>query len=244
MTVQKKPTLANRPEILLVEDDPQIRRFLRVMLNAEEYRLHEASTGEDGLAQAAARTPDLILLDLGLPGIDGIDVIKKARAWTQIPILIISARNQEREKVDALDAGADDYITKPFAPAEVSARIRAALRRAAVIDKNDSSSAIVFGNVSVNLVARRVVVDGNEVHLTPNEYKLLQTLIKHAGKVLTQRQLLKEVWGPEHVQEREYLRVFMSQLRQKLESDPAHPKHLITEPGVGYRLIISDTGKP
>jgi two-component system KDP operon response regulator KdpE len=233
----KKTALATRSEILLIEDDPQIRKFLRAMLTAEEYRLHESSSGEDGLAQAAARNPDVVLLDLGLPDRDGIEVIKKIRTWSQVPILVISARTQEREKIEALDAGADDYVTKPFAPGEVSARIRATLRRAASFDKNDPSTTIEFGDVSVNLGARRVFVRGSEVHLTPNEYKLLQVLLRHAGKVITQRQLLNEVWGPEHLEEREYLRVFMSQLRHKLEADPAHPKHLITEPGVGYRLL-------
>jgi len=234
----KKSSLAKRPEILLIEDDPQIRKFLRAMLTAEDYRLHEASSGEDGLAQSAARNPDLILLDLGLPDRDGIDVIKKIRTWRQTPILVISARTQEREKIEALDAGADDYVTKPFAPGEVSARIRATLRRAAVLGRNEASETISFGNISVNLVARQVFVGGSEVHLTPNEYKLFQVLLKYSGKVLTQRQLLNEVWGPEHLEEREYLRVFMSQLRHKLEADPARPKHLITEPGVGYRLLI------
>jgi two-component system KDP operon response regulator KdpE len=233
----KRAALAKRPEILLIEDDPQIRKFLRVMLTAEDYRFHESSSGEEGLAQAAARTPDVVLLDLGLPDTDGIDIIKKIRTWSQMPILVISARTQEREKIEALDAGADDYVSKPFAPGEVSARIRAALRRAASADKNDPSLTVEFGDVSVNLGARRVFVRGAEVHLTPNEYKLLQVLLKHSGKVITQRQLLNEVWGPEHLEEREYLRVFMSQLRHKLEADPAHPKYLITEPGVGYRLL-------
>jgi len=234
----KKPPLAKRPEILLIEDDPQIRKFLRAMLIAEDYRLHEAIAGEDGLAQAAARNPDLILLDLGLPDKDGIEIIREIRKWSQLPILVISARGQERDKIEALDAGADDYVTKPFAPGEVSARIRATLRRAAVLDKNEPSEAISFGDIRVNLIARRVLVRGLEIHLTPNEFKLLQVLLKHKGKVLTQRQLLNEVWGPEHLDEREYLRVFMSQLRHKLEADPAHPKYLITEPGVGYRLLI------
>ena len=237
MSDSKKGPLAKRPEILLIEDDPQIRRFLRAMLTAEDYRLYEAASGEDGQAQAAARTPDVVLLDLGLPDKDGVDVIRAIRNWSQMPILVISARTQEREKIEALDAGADDYITKPFAPGEVSARIRASLRRAASLDRNDPTQSVSFGDVTINLVARRVFVGGAEVHLTPNEYKLLQVLLRHAGKVITQRQLLKEVWGPEHLEEREYLRVFMSQLRHKLEADPAHPKHLITEPGVGYRLL-------
>ena len=237
MTDTKKGPLATRAEILLIEDDPQIRKFLRAMLTAEDYRYHEAAAGQEGLAQAAARNPDLILLDLGLPDTDGIDVIREIRKWSQTPILIISARGQERDKIEALDAGADDYVSKPFAPGEVSARIRATLRRASILDTSNRADNVNFGNVSINAAARRVFVGGSEVHLTPNEYKLLQVLLRHAGKVLTQRQLLNEVWGPEHLDEREYLRVFMSQLRRKLEADPAHPKHLITEPGVGYRLL-------
>ena len=233
----EKPSLARRPEILLIEDDPQIRKFLRAMLIAEDYRLHESLTGNDGLAQSATRKPDLLLLDLGLPDRDGIGIIREIRKWSQMPILVISARDQERDKIEALDAGADDYVTKPFAPGEVSARIRATLRRASVLDNDQAADAVTFGKIRVSLSARQVTVDGVDVHLTPNEFKLLQVLLKHSGRVMTQRQLLSEVWGPEHLDEREYLRVFMSQLRRKLEADPAHPRHLITEPGVGYRLI-------
>jgi two-component system, OmpR family, KDP operon response regulator KdpE len=233
----KKDHLAKRPEILLIEDDPQIRRFLKAMLTAENYRFHEAVIAGDGIAQAAARHPDLILLDLGLPDKDGIDVIRDIRQWSHIPIVVLSARGQERDKIRALDAGADDYVSKPFAPGELSARIRASLRRSAVLDIDDTAQTVDFGNISVNLAARRVMVGGFEAHLTPNEYKLLQVLLHHAGKVVTQRQLLKEVWGPEHLDEPQYLRVFMGQLRRKLEVDPAHPKHFITEPGIGYRLL-------
>jgi two-component system KDP operon response regulator KdpE len=234
----KKGSLASRPEILLIEDDPQIRKFLRAILIAEDYRLFEAATGNEGLAQAASRNPDLILLDLGLPDKDGIEVIGEIRRWSQVPILILSARDRERDKIDALDSGADDYVTKPFVPGEVLARIRASLRRAAVLDKDEPSSTVRFGNISVNLSARRVLVDGSEVHLTPNEFKVLQVLIRHAGQVVTHRQLLNQVWGPEHLGEAQYLRVFVGQLRRKLEADPAHPQHLITEPGVGYRLLV------
>lgn len=237
MTERRKSPLAARHEVLLIEDDPQIRKFLRAMLVAEDYRLYEAATGEEGLAQASARTPDLILLDLGLPDKDGIEIIREIRKWSQMPILIISARDQERDKIEALDAGADDYVSKPFAPGEVLARIRASLRRAAVLDKDETSDVVSFGNISVDLEARRVVAGGSEVHLTPNEYKLLQVLLRHAGKVVTQRQLLNEVWGPQHLDEPQYLRVFMGQLRRKLEADPAHPRHFITESGVGYRLL-------
>jgi two-component system KDP operon response regulator KdpE len=234
----RKAALATRPEILLVEDDSQIRRFIKAMLTAEDYRLHEAISGEEGIAQASSRNPDLILLDLGLPDRDGLDVIREIRQWSHIPILVISARGQEQDKIKALDAGADDYVSKPFAPGEVSARIRASLRRAAVLDKNEAGETVEFGNISVNLAARRVLVGSSEVHLTPNEYKLLQVLLHHAGRVVTQRQLLKQVWGPEHVNEPQYLRVFMGQLRRKLEADPAHPTHFITEPGIGYRLLL------
>jgi two-component system, OmpR family, KDP operon response regulator KdpE len=238
VTDARRPPLVKRPEILLIEDDPQIRKFLRAMLTSEDYRFYESASGRDGVAQSAARHPDLILLDLGLPDRDGIDIIREIRGWSRMPILVISARDRERDKVEALDAGADDYISKPFAPGEVSARIRAALRRAAVLDKDLVAETVAFGDVTIDVGARRVLRAGAEVHLTPNEYKLLQVLIRNAGKVLTQRHLLVEVWGPEHLEERAYLRVFMSQLRRKLEADPAHPKHLITEPGVGYRLIL------
>jgi two-component system KDP operon response regulator KdpE len=237
VTDRAKPALAERPEILLIEDDPQIRKFLRAMLTAEDYRFREAINASEGLAQAASRKPDLVLLDLGLPDKDGVDVIREVRAWSQVPILIISARDREKDKIEALDAGADDYVMKPFAPGEVLARIRAALRRSTVLAKDMASSPLVFGSIAVDLAARQVFVNGSEVHLTPNEYKLLQVLVRHAGRVVTQRQLLNEVWGPEHLDQAQYLRVFMAQLRQKLEADPGHPKHFITETGVGYRLL-------
>lgn len=227
----------NAPEILIIEDDPQIRRFLRATFTAEQYRFHEALTAEEGIAQAAARQPDLIVLDLGLPDRDGLEVIHKVREWSQIPIVVLSARGQEKDKIQALDSGADDYVSKPFAVGELLARIRAALRRAATI--SDSAAGAVFraGRIEVDLEKRIVRVAGREVHLTPIEYKLLQTLIRHAGKVITQRQLLSEVWGPQHTEEAQYLRVYMAQLRRKLEIDPARPKHLLTESGVGYRLL-------
>ena len=223
-----------KPLILLVEDDPQIRRFLRAALDAEGYRLQEAVTAEEGSAQAAARQPDLILLDLGLPDRDGLDVIRSVREWGTIPILVLSARGQEKDKIAALDLGADDYVAKPFAVGELLAQIRAALRRSAAA----AVGALVrFGAVEVDLEKRVVRVDAQEIHLTPNEYKLLQVLIQHAGKVLTQRQLLNEVWGPQHTEQAQYLRVYVAQLRRKLERNPARPKHLQTEPGVGYRLV-------
>jgi two-component system KDP operon response regulator KdpE len=227
----------NAPEILIVEDDPQIRRFLRATFTAEEYRFHEALTAEEGMAQAAARQPDLIVLDLGLPDRDGLEVIRKVREWTQTPIIVLSARGQEKDKIQALDSGADDFVSKPFAVGELLARIRAALRRAATISESGAGALFRAGRVEVDLERRVVRVEGNEVHLTPIEYKLLQTLIRHAGKVVTQRQLLNEVWGPQHIEQAQYLRVYMAQLRRKLEADPARPKHLLTEPGVGYRLV-------
>jgi two-component system KDP operon response regulator KdpE len=222
----------------LIEDDPQIRKFLRAALNAADYRLYEAATGEDGLAQAAARRPDLVLLDLGLPDKDGVEVLKQIRKWSQMPVVVLSARDREKDKIEALDAGADDYVSKPFAAGELLARIRASLRRAARVDKDNVSGVVTFGNITVNLGSRRVFTGEEEVHLTPNEYKLLQVLVRHAGKVVTHCQLLNEVWGPQHIEEAQYLRVYMAQLRRKLEPDPGRPKHFITEAGIGDRLLI------
>ncbi len=229
-----------KPFILIVEDDPQIRRFLRATLGAEGYRFQEAVTAEEALTLAAAHHPDLILLDLGLPDRDGLDVIKQVRQWSQAPILVLSARGQENDKIAALDLGADDYVAKPFAVGELLARIRAALRRSSAMVGDLPGTVFQFGHVEVDLDKRVVKVEGKEVHLTPNEYKMLQVLIKHAGKVLTQRQLLNEVWGPNSTEQAQYLRVYIAQLRRKLERDPARPKHLQTEPGVGYRLVTGD----
>jgi two-component system KDP operon response regulator KdpE len=223
-----------KPLILVIEDDAQIRRFLRAALDAEGYRLQESVTAVEGLAQAQSRQPDLILLDLGLPDRDGLEVIRSVREWGTIPILVLSARGQEKDKITALDLGADDYVAKPFAVGELLARIRAALRRSTAAA---AGTVVRFGAVEVDLDKRVVRVDAQDVHLTPNEYKLLQVLIQHAGKVLTQRQLLNEVWGPQHTEQAQYLRVYIAQLRRKLERNPARPKHLQTEPGVGYRLI-------
>jgi two-component system KDP operon response regulator KdpE len=225
-----------KPYILIVEDDPQIRCFLRATLTADGYLYHEALTAEDGIAQADARRPDLILLDLGLPDDDGLEVIRRVRQSSQMPIVVLSARGQESDKISALDLGADDYVAKPFGVGELLARIRAALRRSAPI--TEAGAVRCFGRVEIDLDRRLVKVDGEEVHLTPNEYKLLQVLIKYPGKVLTQRQLLNEVWGPNHLDQAQYLRVYIAQLRRKLECDPARPKHLQTEPGIGYRLIV------
>jgi two-component system KDP operon response regulator KdpE len=221
--------------LLLIEDEPEIRRFLRTTLPAHGFRLHEAVTGKDGLTEAKARNPDLILLDLGLPDLEGNEVIRQIREWTATPIIVLSARDQEQAKVAALDLGADDYITKPFGVNELLARVRTALRHVARTD-DSGESVFLLDNLKVDLGRRQVFVSGKEVHLTPIEYKLLTTLIRYGGKVLTHRQLLKEVWGPLHVDEGHYLRVYMRQLRNKLERNPAQPRYLVTELGVGYRL--------
>jgi two-component system KDP operon response regulator KdpE len=222
--------------ILLVEDELPIRRFLRTSLSGEDYRLVEAETGQQALRLAAQQPPDLVILDLGLPDIDGQEVLRKLREWLQAPIIILSARDQENQKVTALDNGADDYLTKPFSTAELLARMRVALRHTARSGSEGDSAGFAVGELRVDLAARRVFVKEKEIHLTPLEYKLLTTLIRHAGKVLTQRHLLKEVWGPHHLQETHYLRVFMASLRRKIEDDPAEPRYLLTEQGVGYRL--------
>ncbi|HMS84126.1 MAG TPA: response regulator [Nitrospira sp.] len=227
--------MSQEAAILLIEDEPEIRRFLRTTLPAHGFRLYEAMTGKDGLAEAKARNPDLILLDLGLPDLEGNEVIRRIREWTTTPIIVLSARDQEHAKVAALDLGADDYVTKPFGVQELLARVRTALRHAAQ-SADTPDSVFVLGDLKVDLGRRQVFVSGKEVHLTPIEYRLLTTLIRYAGKVLTHRQLLKEVWGPLHVGEGHYLRVYMRQLRNKLEKTPAHPRYLVTELGVGYRL--------
>lgn len=228
--------VSQEPLVLLIEDEPEIRRFLHTSLPVEGYRLIESITGQDGLTQAAARNPDLILLDLGLPDIDGLDVIKQLRTWTSVPILIISARDQEQMKVDALDEGADDYVTKPFGIPELLARMRAAFRHMIHLSQDIPDAVFSVGGLRVDLNRRHVFVDERGVHLTSTEYKLLTMLIRHAGKVVTHRQLLKEVWGPLHVDEHHYVRVYMRQLRNKLEPNPAQPRYLLTELGVGYRL--------
>jgi len=227
---------AQDPIVLLIEDEPEIRRFLRTTLPQRGYRLFEAATGEDGLAQATARNPDLVLLDLGLPDMDGLDIIRKLREWATAPIIVLSARDQEQVKIAALDLGADDYVTKPFGVNELLARMRAALRQAARLSAESPEPVFALGGLRVDLACRQVFVSEREIHLTPIEYKLLTTLVRYAGKVVTHRQLLKEVWGPLHVEEHQYLRVYMRQLRNKLEPSPAHPRYLLTELGVGYRL--------
>ncbi len=223
------------PRILIIEDEQEIRRFLRVSLGSHGYRLTESDTGREGVMQAATQQPDLIILDLGLPDIDGMEVIRQVRDWSPMPIIILSARGQEHEKVQALDAGADDYITKPFSVGELVARIRVALRHASQ-GTEAGEPVFTLDGLRVDLARRQVFVEQEEIHLTPIEYRLLTTMIRYAGRVITHRQLLKEVWGPDSVFETHYLRVYMAQLRRKIESDPARPRFLLTEPGVGYRL--------
>ena len=222
--------------VLLIEDDPQIRRFLRAALPAHGYRLLEAENGGDGLTQASTRTPDVVLLDLGLPDLDGLEVTRRIREWSSVPIVVLSARGLERDKVAALDAGADDYLTKPFGVEELLARLRVALRHASRVAGAAPGAVFRTGELEVDLAARLVSVAGREVHLTPTEFKLLALLVRHAGKVVTQRQLLTEVWGPGAAGNAHYLRVQMHGLRHKLEAEPARPRYLLTEPGVGYRL--------
>jgi len=223
------------PTILVIEDEAPIRRFLRASLEIQNFRLREASTGARGLSLAAAQPPpDIILLDLGLPDMEGLEVLRHLREWTSVPIIILSARGQEQDKIRGLDAGADDYLTKPFSVAELSARLRVALRHVARSLGEGGMSLFQAGGLRVDLVNRHVYVEDREIHLTPIQYKLLTVLVRHAGKVVTQKHLLSEVWGPEG--EPNYVRIYVHQLRHKLEADPVRPRYLQTEPGVGYRL--------
>ncbi|MDX2192043.1 MAG: response regulator [Gemmatimonadales bacterium] len=225
------------PLVLLVEDELAMRRFLRTALEAEGYGCVEATTAREGLAHAAGHNPALVLLDLGLPDADGLDVTRRLREWSQVPVIVLSARGHEGDKVAALDAGADDYLTKPFGTGELLARVRVALRHAARAKGEPEAAEFRNGMLRVDRLRRQVFVDDREVRLTPTEYTLLGVLCRHAGKVLTHRQLLKEVWGPGRVTQTHQLRVYMAQLRQKLERDPARPALLRTEPGVGYRMV-------
>ncbi len=228
-----------QPVALIVEDEPSIRRFVRMALEAEGWQVHETETVRQGLVDAGTRRPDLIILDLGLPDDDGLNYLRDLRAWSGVPVIVLSARTHEAEKIAALDAGADDFLSKPFGIGELMARVRVALRRSQSAAKQDEPAQALFrfGAVEVDLPARRVLRDGVAVHLTPIEYRLLTHLIANAGKVLTHRQLLKAVWGPSHVDDNHYLRVYMGNLRQKLEAVPAAPRHLLTETAVGYRLM-------
>lgn len=225
------------PRILVVEDEQPIRRFLSISLESQNFRVTEVTTAAKGLQSVLAEPPDAILLDLGLPDGDGLDLLRKIREWSRVPVIVLSARGHEADKVTALDAGADDYLTKPFGIGELTARIRVALRHAASHGSTEPAPVFQVGGLKIDLTRRQVFVDDAEVHLTPTEYRLLVVLSKNAGKVVTHRQLLKEVWGPDSVYEHQYLRVFVGQLRQKIEADPARPRYLKTETGVGYRLL-------
>jgi two-component system, OmpR family, KDP operon response regulator KdpE len=229
------PASTPAPQVLVIEDEAPIRAFLRAALTGHGYRVVEAASGADGLVHAATHVPDVVLLDLGLPDLDGLEVTRRLREWSAVPVLVLSARGQEADKVAALDAGADDYLTKPFGVPELLARLRVALRHAARTGREEASS-LEVGELHVDLAARRVTLAGADVRLTNLEYKLLVLLARHAGKVLTQRQILQEVWGPGSGGQAHTLRVFMSQLRHKLERDPAQPRYLLTEQGVGYRM--------
>jgi two-component system KDP operon response regulator KdpE len=224
------------PLILVIEDEPQMRRFLRGALRAHDYQVVEARTAREGLAQAAGRNPEVVLLDLGLPDLDGLEVARQIRRSGRTAIIVISARGQEHDKVSALDLGADDYLSKPFGISELLARIRVALRHSGVRPNGNNEEIFEAGEVRVDLLRRQVFLGNEEARLTPTEYKLLTTLIKHSGRVLTHRQLLEEVWGPNYGDQTHYVRVYMAQLRHKLERDPTRPRLLVTEPGIGYRL--------
>jgi len=224
--------------ILVVEDEPEIRQFLRSSLRAEGYRVVESPNGQRAAVDAGMHKPDLAIVDLGLPDFDGVEVIRRIREWSPMPIIVLSARIQERSKIDALDTGADDYITKPFGVGELLARVRVALRHS--VRPDTGRGILLLGSSFVDLEKRRALRDGAEVHLTAIEFRLLASLAKHLGMVVTHRQLLQEVWGPSHVEHTHYLRVYMKQLREKLEPDPVRPRYLLTETGVGYRLVADD----
>jgi two-component system KDP operon response regulator KdpE len=227
------------PLALVVDDEPQIRRLLRVTLEANGYRVLDAGTGQEGIVHAAMHRPEVVILDLGLPDLDGVEVVKRLREWSQVPIVILSVRDNEEDKVAALDAGADDYVTKPFSSAELLARLRAALRRT---QPPTARAVFQMGDLEVDLAARTVKRNGALISLSPIEYSLLRLLVTHAGRVLTHRQLLTEVWGPHSVTQTHYLRVYVAHLREKLEPEPSQPRLILTEPGVGYRLIEESCG--
>ncbi len=222
---------------LVIDDESQIRRLLRITLEANGYKVFEATTGEEGVREAAHRRPDVILLDLGLPDIEGITVLKRIREWSQVPIIILSVRERDEDKVAVLDSGADDYVTKPFSSTELLARLRVALRHS---QPREEEAIFRSGDLEVDLIARTVRVKGEEVKLTATEYALLHLFVKHAGKILTQKQIMREVWGPNYLEQTHYLRVYMKHLREKLEEKPSQPRLFITEPGVGYRLVTKD----
>jgi len=226
----------SQPVVILIEDERQIRRFVRTALETEGWIVHEAETMRQGLTDAGTRKPDLIILDLGLPDGDGVEFLHDLRGWSKVPVIVLSARVSEQDKIEALDAGADDYLTKPFGIGELLARVRAASRRLLTAGA-EVGSVFEFGDVKVDLSLRTAVKGGTSIHLTPIEYRLLSLLIANAGKVLTHRQILREVWGPAHSEDGHYVRVYMGHLRHKLEDDPAQPKHILTETAVGYRLV-------
>jgi two-component system KDP operon response regulator KdpE len=221
--------------VLIVDDELQIRRFLRISLEAKGYDVHEADTGQDAVLKTAQLRPDLIILDMGLPDMDGLEVLSRLREWTQTPVIILSVRDSDRDKIAVLDAGADDYLTKPFSMEELLARVRVAQRHA---QSEPEAQIFTSGSLHVDLTNRRVTIKGEPIKLTPTEYALLRLMVQHAGKVLTHQQILRAVWGPEYVNETHYLRVYFGQLRQKIEDNPALPQILTTEPGVGYRLVV------
>ena len=231
MTREPKPPA---PIALVIDDETQIRRLLRLTLEANEYRVFEDTTGKEGLAETAQRRPDVVLLDLGLPDLDGIAVLKQIREWSRVPVIMLSVQGAEDEKIAALDNGADDYVTKPFSTGELLARLRVVMRRH---QGSPESTLFTSGPLSVDLVRRVVSLQGRDVHLTATEYGLLRLFIQHAGKVLTQRQIMREVWGPKYEDQTHYLRVYMTRLREKLERTPSEPELFLTEPGVGYRLV-------
>ena len=222
-----------KPTALLIDDEPQIRKLLRLALESDGYAVHEAENGERGLAEVAFRRPNVIVLDLGLPDLNGVEVLKRLRDWSDTPVVILSVRDSEEQKVAALDAGADDYVTKPFGTAELLARLRVAQRRARPAD---GAPVFVAGKLQVDLAARIVTVSGKEIKLTVTEYALLALFVKHAGRILTHRHILREIWGPKSEEHRQYLRVYVTHLRQKIETDPANPVLIKTEPGIGYRF--------
>ncbi len=226
-------TTSHQPIVLIIDDEIQMRRLLRVTLEGNDYRVFEAATGKEGLVEAAQRRPDLVVLDLGLPDMDGLVVLQRLREWSEAPVLVLSVREGEEDKVGALDRGADDYMNKPFSTAELLARLRAARRRAQPVADN---AVFHSGPLQVDLSSRLVTVKGKEIKLTPTEYSLLRLLVRNAGKVVTHRQILKEVWGPTYGEQTHYLRVYMAHLREKIETDASRPELLLTEAGIGYRL--------
>lgn len=227
--------MSEESPVLIVDDELSIRRFLRISLETNNYRVHEAENGRDALAKAAQVRPDVIILDMNLPDMEGVEVLRRLREWTSTPVIILSVRDADRDKVAALDAGADDYLTKPFSTDELMARMRVARRHA---QPAPTEPVLTFGDVQIDLARRVVTRRGEPVKLTPTEYALLRLLVQHAGRVLTHRQILKQVWGPQYADETHYLRVYFAQLRQKLEENPALPRLIVTEPGVGYRLVV------